>query len=123
MSQQLFETRTPESHEQGPNPTQGQELNRWQRIRGWFSTITGRSEREGGSSGGSLNSLIKIAESRQVPALINGADATHTIAGADGPRMRFEGQGTAKGDETLLSSVHDAVQQMDLKRERETTGS
>ena len=66
-----------------------------------------------------LDRLIELAESQQVPALLGAADATHTIAGADGPRWRFQGEGTPEGDEILLRSVRNAIKELDAKRERE----
>lgn len=66
-----------------------------------------------------LEQLIELAESRQVPELLGAADATHTIAGPDGPRWRFEGEGTREGDEILLRSLENAIQEIDAKRERE----
>jgi hypothetical protein len=65
-----------------------------------------------------LDQLIELAESQQVPALLGAADATHTIAGADGPRWRFKGEGTPEGDEVLLRAVRNAVKQIEAKRER-----
>lgn len=75
----------------------------------------------GNGNGGDpeLDQLIELAESRQVPALLRAADATHSIAGADGPRWRFEGEGTSEGDEILLHALRNAIKQIDAKRERE----
>lgn len=70
-----------------------------------------------------LDLLIEIAESQQVPALLRGADATHTIAGVDGPRWRFQGEGTPEGDEVLLRSARAAIKQMDAKREAEKSSN
>lgn len=66
-----------------------------------------------------LDQLIEFAESQQVPALLGAADATHTIAGADGPRWRFKGEGTPEGDEVLLLAVRNAIKQIEAKRKRE----
>jgi hypothetical protein len=70
-----------------------------------------------------LARLIEIAESRQVPELLWAADATHTIAGTDGPRWRFEGEGTSEGDEILLSSFRSAFERLDVKRDGEKSES
>ena len=80
----------------------------------------GNGNGNGHGTGLDLDRLIEIAESRQVPALLGSADATHTIAGADGPRWRFEGEGTPEGDEVLLRSVQAAIKQIDARRERES---
>jgi len=80
----------------------------------------GNGEGNGNGADHELDQLIELAESRQVPALLRAADATHTIAGADGPRWRFQGEGTPEGDEILLRAVRNAIKQIDAKRERES---
>lgn len=82
----------------------------------------GNGNGNGNHNGGDpeLEQLIELAKSRQVPALLGAADATHTIAGADGPRWRFQGEGTPEGDEILLRAVRNAITQIDAKRERES---
>jgi nucleotide-binding universal stress UspA family protein len=85
--------------------------------------VHGNGNGNGNHNGGDseLEQLIELAESRQVPALLRAADATHTIAGADGPRWRFQGEGTPEGDEILLRAVRNAIKQIDAKRERDST--
>lgn len=81
--------------------------------------VNGNGNGNGNGADPELEQLIEFAESRQVPALLGAADATHTIAGPDGPRWRFEGEGTPEGDKILLRSLQNAIQGIDAKRERE----
>jgi hypothetical protein len=80
----------------------------------------GNGKGNGNGADPELDQLIELAESRQVPALLRAADATHTIAGVDGPRWRFQGEGTPEGDEILWRAVRNAIKQIDAKRERES---
>jgi len=88
------------------------------------STDVGSPAHENGNGNGNGNGndpdlaqLVEIAESRQVPALLRAADATHTIAGTEGPRWRFEGEGTLEGDEILLNSFQGAIKLLGAERE------
>lgn len=108
MSYQPPDMGSPELHEQGSQATHEQDPGQ-------------RPQTRGNESDPDLDLLIRIASSRQLPGLLDGADATHTVAGNQGPRWRFEGQGTPEGDNVLESSLRAALKALDAKREREAT--